>query len=124
MAHILLVEDDAWIAECYSRWLQADGHRVRVSCDAQEAIDYVDDLPPDLIVLDLLLPHANGVQLLHTLQSYSDLASIPVLLCSSSLTDDMPDVTHYGITQVLPKAELTPHRLRAEAKQALAHAAV
>jgi DNA-binding response OmpR family regulator len=124
MAHIVIVEDDAWIADCYNQWLKNDGHTLQVCQDAQTAIDAIDDVAPDLIILDLLLPHANGVQLLHTLQSYSDLAVIPVIVCSSSLHDDMPDAASYGISRMLPKADLTPARLRAEVDGVLNHAAI
>jgi CheY-like chemotaxis protein len=124
MAHILIVEDDQWIADCYAKWLAAEGHSICFSRDAQEAIDSIDDLPPELIILDLLLPNANGIQLLHTLQSYSDLASIPVILCSSSFPEELPDITAYGVASICPKPDLTPHRLRHEITRALRHAAV
>jgi CheY-like chemotaxis protein len=122
MSRILLVEDDPWIADCYNVWLGQDGHAVQHSRDAQEALDMIDDEPPDLIVLDLFLPFANGIQLLHTLRSHADLATIPVVLCSSSLPDQMPDMAAYGVRQVLDKAQLEPKRLRQAVKQVLAHA--
>ena len=124
MARILLVEDDQWIADCYHKWLRADGHEVRVSRNSQIALDAIDDSPPELIILDLLLPYASGVQLLHALQSYGDLADIPIILCSSSLPDDLPDMSAYGVKRALEKASLTPDTLCLEVKTVLAHASV
>lgn len=124
MSHVLLVEDDPWMADCYYLWLQRDGHTVRHSRDAQEALDMVDEQLPDVLVLDLFLPYANGVQLLHTLRSHADLAHIPIVLCSSSLPEHLPDMSPYGVNEVLNKALLGPERLRRAVSEALTHAAV
>ena len=124
MAKVLLVEDDPWMAGCYTAWLSVAGHEVRVSRDSQAALDAVDDSPPDVIILDLLLPYTNGVQLLHALQSYDDLATIPIILCSSSLPDDLPDLTAYGVKRVATKASLSPRILRDAVKKVLSNAAV
>jgi CheY-like chemotaxis protein len=110
------------MADCYRTWLR--GHTTAHAHDAQEALDAVDNKMPQVIVLDLLLPHANGTQLLHTLQSHADLAGIPVILCSSSLPAAMPDVRAYGVRAVLDKAGITPTILRQTVTEALRHAAV
>src|SRR5689334_22989639 len=106
MAHVLLVEDDIWIADCYQLWLTRDGHTVTHSRDAQEALDAADESIPEVIVLDLFLPFSNGIQLLHTLRSHADLATIPVILCSSALPEHMPAMAAYGVRRVLDKATL------------------
>ncbi len=124
MARVLLVEDDQWVVDCYRLWLSADGHSVRYCRDAQAAIDMIDDNPPDVIVLDLFLPFANGIQLLQTLRSHSDLAAIPVILCSSALPENLPDMTPYGVRHVLDKARLVPAAMRQVVREAAAYAAV
>lgn len=124
MAHILLVEDDPWMADCYRAWLTAAGHTVTAVRDAQDALDAADIRLPNLVVLDLLLPNSSGVQLLHTMQSFADLAHVPVVLCSSSLPQDLPPLSAYGIVAALDKATLSPARLRNTVQEALQHAAV
>ena len=124
MARVLLVEDDQWVADCYRLWLEADSHSVRHSRDAQIAIDMIDDNPPEVIVLDLFLPFANGIQLLQTLRSHSDLAKIPVILCSGSLPEELPDMSPYGVSKVFSKSELAPVTMRQAVREALAYAAV
>lgn len=123
MSRVLLVEDDQWVADCYRLWLSADGHSVRHSRDAQDAIDKIDENPPEVIVLDLLLPFSNGIQLLQTLHSHADLANIPIILCSSALPEHLPDLTPYGVKHVLDKAQLVPATMRQAVLKA-AHAAV
>ncbi|HSW81100.1 MAG TPA: response regulator [Candidatus Saccharimonas sp.] len=124
MAHVLIIEDDTWMADCYRRWLTADGHTVRCVGDAQSALDALDDAPADVVLLDLLLPHANGTQVLHTLQSYADLARMPVILCSSSLPPQLPPLRAYGVRAVLDKTQLTPNLLRQTVAEVLAHATI
>jgi len=124
MPHILIIEDDAWMADCYRHWLEANGHTVNHVTNAQSALDVLDDAPADLILLDLLLPHANGAQMLHTLQSYADLASIPVVLCSSSLPPHLPPLAAYGVRAVLDKTQLTPTVLRQTVGEILTNATV
>lgn len=122
MAQILVVEDDPWIADCIVRWLRADMHTVHHCVDAQAALDTLDQILPHVIVLDLFLPGANGVQLLHMLRSYPDLAQVPIVLCSNALPQHMPDVRAYGVRAVLDKARLSRRQLNAAIQGALQHA--
>jgi DNA-binding response OmpR family regulator len=119
MATILLVEDDPLLADCLARWLQAGGYTVVRCRDAQMAIDAIDDAPPQVILLDLLLPGANGIQLLHTLRSHADLVDIPIILCSSALPQRLPDFAAYGVRAALDKATLTRRSLHAAIKGVL-----
>ncbi|HET9411547.1 MAG TPA: response regulator [Candidatus Saccharimonadales bacterium] len=123
MAHILLVEDEQWTADCFTTWLTARNHTVCHVRDAHDALDAIDTQQPQLIVLDLLLPYTSGVQLLHALQSYVDLADIPVVLCSNSLPDPAVDLRPYGVRATVHKAGLTPKKLCHAVEGAL-HAAV
>jgi CheY-like chemotaxis protein len=112
MATILIVEDDMLLADCYIRWLRAAQHVTQHVSNAQDAIDAVDTTKPDVILLDVLLPGANGIQLLHTLRTYTDLADIPIIMCSNALPGHMPDVQGYGVVAVLDKSTLTRERLQ------------
>lgn len=110
---ILLVEDEPWLGELYQHLLIKSGYQVIWCQDGYEAIDSIDIRPPKLIVLDLLLPWANGIQLLHELASHSDLVRIPVIIYSNALPRDVNYVAlqHYGVCEVLDKATITPKQL-------------
>lgn len=123
MASVIIVEDDPWMADCYTTWLTATGHAVRHARDSQGALDLLEDLPPQVILLDLFLPHANATQLLHTLQSYADWAHIPVILCSSALPENLPSLEAYGVCKIANKASLTPKLLNQWVGE-LAHATI
>ena len=111
MATVLLVEDESLLAGCLERWLHADAHTVVIASDAQGAIDALDMVRPDVIVLDILLPGANGIQVLHTLCSHADLASIPVIICSSVVTKYTPNLAAYGVKKVIDKTTLSRKNL-------------
>lgn len=106
MSDVLIVEDDAWQADQLTRQLERAGHQVQAVPHALAAIDAIDQQTPDVILLDMMLPGANGMTLLHELRSHADLADIPVIVCST--TDVSPDTLRpYGVQAVLDKSTMT-----------------
>jgi len=118
--HILIVEDDTWLAEQFVRTLTNLKLRVETAPHALMAMDMIDTDPPAVLVLDVLLAGPNAFALLHELQSHSDLATIPVIICTNS-ADQLAseDIEAYGVRQVLDKTKMTPEDLVAAVKKAL-----
>ena len=75
-ASILVVEDDNWLSEQYSRVLSNAGYLVHRASNALSAIEEIDDINPDAIILDVLLTGSTAFALLHELQSYGDTGGI------------------------------------------------
>ncbi|MFD0883835.1 response regulator transcription factor [Streptosporangium algeriense] len=67
-ARILVVEDDPTVAEVVTRYLERDGHRVECVDDGAEALRLALASPPDLLVLDLMLPRMDGLQVCRKLR--------------------------------------------------------
>jgi DNA-binding response OmpR family regulator len=59
---VLVVEDEPMVAEVVERYLRRDGYEVRVAHDGHAALDDYDRFQPDLIVLDLMLPGVDGME--------------------------------------------------------------
>lgn len=118
--YILIVEDDEWMAEHYQRTLAEAGFRSETVSNALAAIDSLDMMLPDTLVLDLLLVGPNAFTLLHELKSHDDLSSIPVILCTTSASEIAEgDVKAYGICDVLDKAGMAPQDLVVAIKKVL-----
>lgn len=117
---ILVIEDDVWTAEQHVRILDSAGFKASFVTNAPEAMEAIDTHPPRLIVLDLLLTGQNAFALLHELRSHSDLAGIPVILCTNSadaLAEE--DLAVYGVRRVLDKTTMRPEDLVAAVKKVL-----
>ncbi len=113
MKHVLIIEDDHWLAEGYGDTLKSSGHVVHVAHSAQAGIEQVDQNKVDIILLDMFLPGGNGLQFLQELRSYADTMHVPVIVCSSAAQGfTAASLAQYGVVTVLDKATLTPARLR------------
>lgn len=66
---ILLVEDEATVAEVVRRYLERDGYTVTHVSDGAEAVPTAKAFAPDLVVLDVMLPHRDGLDILRDLRS-------------------------------------------------------
>ena len=84
-AHILVAEDDAKQAELVRRYLEHDHHTVTVVGDGRSAIDEARRLRPDLLVLDIMLPVVDGLDVARVLRSESEL---PILMLTARSTED------------------------------------
>ncbi|MCZ6720142.1 MAG: response regulator [Proteobacteria bacterium] len=78
--HILVVDDDTRLRELLRQYLSENGYRVTVAVDSAEARGKLEGLSFDLIVLDVMMPGENGIELTDRLRRESD---VPILLLSA-----------------------------------------
>lgn len=78
---LLVAEDDPALGRFLERGLEADGYRVRVTCDGAAAMDAFRAELPDLTILDLNLPVKDGEQVLHEIRALDD--ALPVLILTA-----------------------------------------
>ncbi|HMA02073.1 MAG TPA: response regulator transcription factor, partial [Gemmatimonadaceae bacterium] len=81
MTHILLIEDNPGFAEGLRQNLEFDGYRVTVAADVAASAHALAADPPDLIILDLMLPDGNGYDVLRTIRERDSVT--PVLLLTA-----------------------------------------
>ncbi|HKN54760.1 MAG TPA: response regulator transcription factor [Amycolatopsis sp.] len=84
-AHIVLAEDDVKQAELVRRYLERERHTVAVVSDGRAALDLARRQPPDLLILDVMLPGMDGLDVCRTLRAESDL---PILMLTARSTED------------------------------------
>lgn len=109
---VLLIEDDAEIADMYRTRLELDGYLAVVAPDGESGLEMALTLLPDLIYLDLRLPRMDGFQVLQRLRADSHGANIPVVILTNH---DEPQLRQCGLQlgalEFLIKAEMSPERL-------------
>ena len=81
---VLVVDDDAKTVELVKLYLNRDGYRVLTAYDGIEALRLAREGHPELIVLDLMLPGIDGLEVCRTLRSESD---VPIIMLTARTTD-------------------------------------
>jgi two-component system response regulator ResD len=79
---VLVVDDEPTIAEVVARYLQRAGYRTLIAADGQEALAAAGERWPDLVVLDLMLPHIDGLEVMRRLRE-SDRGRVPIILLTA-----------------------------------------
>lgn len=111
---IYIVDDDREFAELVSRFVGEAAHNheaAKIFTNAIEAINAINDEPPKLIFLDILLDGPDGFTLLNELRSYDDLAKVPIVIMSS-LDFSKRDLNGYGVIGYLNKSEMKPEQIK------------
>ncbi len=81
-SHLLIVEEEATLADVTAFRLELLGFSVEVARSGEEALPLVKQRKPDLMIIDLKLPGAGGVALIEQLASENETAAIPILALS------------------------------------------
>ena len=81
---VLVVEDEPMVAEVVERYLRRDGHEVVRVADGVSAIKSFDSLNPDLIILDLMLPVIDGLEVCRAIRSRS---SVPIIMLTARVEE-------------------------------------
>src|SRR2546425_552852 len=79
-ARVLVVEDDPNVGEVVARYLQREGYEVEVVADGAEGLERALTALPDLVVLDLMLPSLDGLEVCRRLRSA---APVPVIMLTA-----------------------------------------
>ena len=87
MQTILIVDDDRDFTSIAVAYLAKAGYAAEVAGDGKEGLSRARALKPVLVLLDIMMPGMNGIEVLRELQSYEETAGIPVLLVSGRYFD-------------------------------------
>jgi len=77
---VLVVDDEPTVREVVAGYLRRDGHEVAEAADGTRALELLDADPPDLVVLDMMLPGVNGLDVLRRVRTTSD---VPVIMLTA-----------------------------------------
>lgn len=79
---ILIVDDEASVVEVVGLYLRKDGYRVRSARDGLEALTAIRDCPPNLVVLDLMLPKVDGIEVMRRIREEL-VEQVPVIMLTA-----------------------------------------
>ncbi|AML53427.1 MULTISPECIES: response regulator transcription factor [Falsihalocynthiibacter] len=102
--HVLLIEDEPNIVEAIRFILARDGWRVDTHADGRSAVNAVLDVAPDVVILDVMLPHKSGFDILKELREIEATATLPVLMLTArGQTKDRALAESYGVSHFMTK---------------------
>lgn len=112
MYEITIVEDDKAIREMYRHKLQAEGYSVSVAEDGKIAKAVLEEVKPDLVLLDIKMPKLPGNEVLRWLRGTSWGANTKVIVLTNvSKSEASSDFRVLSVSQYIVKAHFTPSQV-------------
>lgn len=85
---IVIVEDEKILLKVLKEKFEENGFTVKVAVDGEEAIPVIKGFQPDIVLLDIILPKKDGLQILEELKKSPEYQNIPVIMLSNLGEDD------------------------------------
>lgn len=123
MTKILLVEDDPMIYRMYKKLFTIEGYEVEVAVNGQEGLDKLKNFKPNIILLDIMMPTMNGVEMLKKLKENPETKDIPtIVLTNMSDMRVSNEIFAHGANLSIVKSEMEPDMVISWVKSVLAKA--
>lgn len=84
---VLLVDDDPQVRELVRINLEFEGYTVREAADAEEGLAAIEEAKPQLVLLDVMMPHVDGWEMLRRMQEMFGAGAIPVVMFSGKVDE-------------------------------------
>ncbi|NJL92927.1 MAG: response regulator [Anaerolineae bacterium] len=81
---VLIIEDDPSQQEIYSLTLQRDGYNTIVRGDAHSGLRWLEQILPDVIMLDVMLPEISGIEMLELIRKNPNGKDVPIIIATAS----------------------------------------
>jgi excisionase family DNA binding protein len=116
---ILIVDDDARLREFVRVNLEMDGYTVREASSASEGLAALEEEPPDLILLDVMMPEVDGWEMLRRVRERHGVDSIPVIMFSGKADEQTAETATERGAQAFFGKPFDPQQLIQSTKQLL-----
>jgi DNA-binding response OmpR family regulator/HPt (histidine-containing phosphotransfer) domain-containing protein len=112
MKKILIIEDDPIVARIYQNRLEKEGCEVEIAADGQSGFYRIHEFHPEAVLLDLMLPKLNGIDILKKIRAQTQFQRVPIIVFTNAYVPNMiQEAFQAGATQVFNKATLTPRQV-------------
>ena len=116
MAKVLVIDDDPFIVRLIRAKIEQLGHEVITAADGEDGITAALQADPDLVLLDLMMPRVNGLEVCHALREKETTRHIPiVMLTGKGQEQDVEQGFAAGATEYLVKP-FSPRELQARVR--------
>jgi DNA-binding response OmpR family regulator len=120
MKKILIIEDDQFLMDIYATRLRQEGFEVEEAINGEISLTKLKESPPDLILLDIILPMREGFEILKEIKSDERLKNLPVIIISNlSQREEIKRALSLGAVKYLVKSDYTPSQIVKEIKKIL-----
>jgi DNA-binding response OmpR family regulator len=120
MTKIAIIEDDPVINQMYRMKFEADGFEVQIADNGKRGVELVQGFLPDIILLDLQMPHMGGAEALEHIRAHDWGKKVPVIILTNLGEEEAPkSLRDLGIHSYIVKADLTPRQVVSRVKEAL-----
>src|SRR5438270_11180152 len=124
MPKIVVVEDQQVLATVYRNKFLAEEYQVEVATDGEAGIVLINSAKPDLVILDVMLPKLNGLEVLRKVRANPLFQTMPIIIFSNaSLPGMVEEAWNSGATMVLSKSSHSPKQIVESVRNALKTAA-
>lgn len=121
MAKVAIIEDDQAISSMYRMKFETEGFIVETASNGKLGLKLIEEMRPDIVLLDIMMPIMNGDEMLAELRKTSWGKDIRVVILTNSGEDQAPSsLKDLGIRRYIVKAEMTPRQVAEMVKQELA----
>src|SRR5207237_1923135 len=101
---ILIVDDEEWNSEGLARRLQRHGYAVTTAKSGREAIERLGERRFDLVLLDIMMPEMNGLEVLKLLRRVDSLIDLPIIMVTAKgESEDMVEALELGANDYVTK---------------------
>lgn len=120
MPKIAIVEDDQAICQMYRMKFEADGYDVGIAENGQLGLELAQEMKPDIILLDLMMPVMRGDEMLKALRKTDWGKPIKIIILTNVGEQELPEnIRKYGVESVILKADMTPRQVAELVKKEL-----
>jgi DNA-binding response OmpR family regulator len=112
MPKIAIIEDDQAISQMYRFKFEAEGFEVQTADNGRLGLELAENMKPDMILLDLMMPEMNGDEMLEKLRAAPWGKNLNVIILTNMGEQEIPpNVKELGVNAVILKADMTPRQV-------------
>jgi two-component system, OmpR family, alkaline phosphatase synthesis response regulator PhoP len=112
MAKVLIIEDEDLVARMYQSALNFDGHEAVTAIGGTEGVEKVKTEKPEIVLLDIMMPGMNGIEVLEAIRNDPETANLPVvMLTNMSGKNDVELAVSKGADDYWVKADIKTQEL-------------